>query len=334
MISVEAKERRLDGLQPTSLSVEANIGAHTRLLYPRDGSALSAEQSCCLRGSCTARGHQGPHSNIALCHDPVAYARCKASPFGLANENSELAGAGCRLKEFAARQCWIKIGRLYRITFLVLHSRSDSEVSIILDSEAQWYDPRLCFEARPHHLAPSKRLAMLGPINKALPNRCRVKIERIHGGCVGSRWESFWGLHGLSSISKKLMHPASHAIDLVRNKQILSGPVYKLGEARNSEDSRWDQPDQCIYPAFQVNSRSANAHFLRSGEPLDCLGRTRRVLSSWIWQTRTIGRTLVKATLKTAFRTRNGRLVLAIFQVYSYTKGSGQPQGGLSFPSR
>ena len=57
MISVEAKARRLVGLQPTSLSVEANIGAHTRLFHQRDGLALSAEQSCCLQGSCTAHGH-------------------------------------------------------------------------------------------------------------------------------------------------------------------------------------------------------------------------------------------------------------------------------------
>ena len=30
----------------------------------------------------------------------------------------------------------------------------------------------------------------------------------------------------------------NHAINLVRNKQTLFGPVYKLGGARNFEDSR------------------------------------------------------------------------------------------------
>ena len=43
-------------------------------------------------------------------------------------------------------------------------------------------------------------------------------------------------------------------------------------------------------------SQSANAHFLRSSEPLNCLGRTRHCVSScWIWQICTIRKKLVKA---------------------------------------
>ena len=70
-----------------------------------------------------------------------------------------------------------------------------------------------------------------------------MKIEKIHNGCIGSRWESFWGLHGFPSILKKLIYPASYAINLVKNKQIFFGPIYKLGKATNSEDLRWDQSD-------------------------------------------------------------------------------------------
>ena len=125
---------------------------------------------------------------------------------------------------------------------------------------------------------------------KVYPIDAGCQSKKIHGSCVGSKWGSFYSLRGLSSISKKLMHLASYPINLIRNKQILSSSVYKLGEARNFEDSRWDQPDQCIYSAFKVNSQSANLYFLRSGEFLDCLGYTRHILSCWIWQTRTIGR--------------------------------------------
>ena len=42
---------------------------------------------------------------LAQCYDPVAYAQGKASPFGLANKDFKPASAGCRLKEFAVRQC-------------------------------------------------------------------------------------------------------------------------------------------------------------------------------------------------------------------------------------
>ena len=49
---------------------------------------------------------------LAQCHDPVAYAQGKASTFGLANKDSESAGAGCQLKEFATWQCWIQMSKL------------------------------------------------------------------------------------------------------------------------------------------------------------------------------------------------------------------------------
>ena len=48
------------------------------------------------------------------------------------------------------------------------------------------------------------------------------------------------------------MHPASYAIDLVKNKQIFSSPVYKLGEAKNSEDLHQNQPGQWLHLAFQI----------------------------------------------------------------------------------
>lgn len=54
------------------------------------------------------------------------------------------------------------IGRLYRITFLNL-----------------CHKPRLSFEAMSHYLAPSKRLAMFGYVNKALLNGSRLSIKRI-----------------------------------------------------------------------------------------------------------------------------------------------------------
>ena len=74
-----------------------------------------------------------------------------------------------------------------------------------------------------------------------------------------------------------------------------------------------------------------------SGEPLDRLGRARRCIpSSWIEQTHTMGRRLVKATtLKTAFRTCNGCLkyqtmhLPATFQAYNYTEAPGQTHEGV-----
>ena len=98
----------------------------------------------------------------------------------------------------------------------------------------------------------------LAPSIKFYPINIGYQSKKIYSGCVGSKWESFCSLRGLSSISKKLIHLVNiqillnsiiellkltsinnYVIDLVRNKQTLFSPVYKLGETRNSENSRF-----------------------------------------------------------------------------------------------
>ena len=78
---------------------------------------------------------------------------------------------------------------------------------------------------------------MFGSVNKVLPNRYRLSIKKDSRRLCWIQMRKFlrltWPLFNI----EKLMHPASYAIDLARNKQIFSGPVYKLGEARNSENS-------------------------------------------------------------------------------------------------
>lgn len=56
----------------------------------------------------------------------------------------------------------------------------------------------------------------------------------------------------LNSVIKlpKLIGINSYTIILIKNKQIFFGPIYKLDGAKNSENSYWNQSDQCIYPAF------------------------------------------------------------------------------------
>ena len=59
----------------------------------------------------------------------------------------------------------------------------------------------------------------------------------------------YWGLSlGSTKELLKLASINNYAIDLTENKQILSGPVYKLGGARNSEDVYQDLANKFIRP--------------------------------------------------------------------------------------
>ena len=61
-------------------------------------------------------------------------------------------------------------------------------------------------------------------------------------------WPNFTIISSPNSATElpKLTGINDHAIDLVENKQTLSGPVYKLGGARNSEDSYQDLANASI----------------------------------------------------------------------------------------
>ena len=58
-----------------------------------------------------------------------------------------------------------------------------------------------------------------------------------------------------------------HVIDLIENKQTLSGPVYKLGGARNSEDVHQDLANGFIWtPKSQVGNLILFLH-TKDGNP-------------------------------------------------------------------
>lgn len=111
---------------------------------------------------------------------------------------------------------------------------------------------------------------------------------RFHNGIIGAHW--FY----------------NYTIDLIENKQTISGPVYKLDEVENLEDLYPDLANDLL--GLQSHrSKIRSCSYLRKTKAFDLVPCT--VISHQIRQTYTIEKTLVKCnSLKISFQTRNNSL--------------------------